>query len=133
MTPTRYFHGAAFDLELPPGSFLLPSAETGAESLAQWVTSEGDRRFASRPDRVYFTSDPNIAAMFASMRATRESRGLGGHVYEVVPLGAVELDPDYTPAPGFPNASWQAPRARVVRCVRRNVPLSYGLYHLGLA
>ena len=46
-----------------------------------------------RPDRVYLTADRELARAFA-YRAVNRQAGTGW-VYNVVPIGPVEVDPDY--------------------------------------
>ena len=128
----KLYHGSSHGLGLKVGDLILPTGQTGAESLARFATSAGDRTYLSKPDRVYLTTDEKIAAMFAAMRATAESRGVGGDVYQVEPIGVVEPDPDYHPPQGEPHTSWQAASARVVAVVRRRVPLRHGLHAVGL-
>lgn len=128
----RLYHGSAHGLGLEVGDLILPSGQTGAESLAKFATADGDREYLSKPHLVYLTSDERIAAMFAAMRATRDSKGVGGDVYEVEPLGAVEPDPDYHPPQGEPHTSWQTTSARVLRVVRRRIPIRHGLHTVGL-
>lgn len=123
----RLFHGGWPHLDV--GDLLLPSTTTGKAAAPY-----GGRQ----PDRVYLTEHLQVAAMFAAM-----SRGTGweqgGAVYEVEPVGPVEVDPygdgDYLAAQvlactvgggiaGEAGRSWMTPAARVVRVVARQVRLS---------
>jgi hypothetical protein len=81
----------------------------------------GDQEFAAKSvdviqrDRVYLTSDPDEACVFAAMNPS----GMLGWVYEVEPFGDTEPDPDYT----GPASVVSCTRARVRRVVRRDVRL----------
>jgi hypothetical protein len=121
-----FFHGG------PPGlREILPPTRTGVMSTldaARMATIEpgGDATLAARSeavirrDRVYLTSDPDEASLFASMNPS----GQPGVVYEVEPIGDVEPDPDYS----GPASVVHCRRARVLRVVYRGVRLTqFGL------
>lgn len=124
------YHGGAYGLNLQPGDLILPPTETGAEALRDLADEHAiPGAEVMHRDRVYVTTDQRAAAMFAAMRATADSRGVGGDVYEVEALGPLHHDPDYH---GPRGVSFETTRARVVRVTRRRVPVSYGLAILGL-
>ena len=117
---TVYYHGGVRELE--PGDLILPPDETGALSIAdvRYPDEETAAKVARvhRKDRVYLTTDPNIARLCAAL-APNSRRRYGGDVYAVEPIGAVEPDPDYLSDDG---ASVQAARALIIRVVQRRVP-----------
>src|SRR4051812_12026960 len=99
-----YYHGGVPGLY--PGDVLLPPAETGAESQADYGNYLTDRH------RVYLTTDLKLAAVMAGTLRVR--LGQPGDVYEVEPLGPVEHDPDYA---GTDGASVATTRALILRVV----------------
>ncbi len=90
----KYFHGGNRKLQI--GDFVLPPTETGVSGMA-----------ASNPlcrkDRVYITPEIVDAQFFAS--AANEPV-----VYEVVPEGELEPDPDCNK----PGGSFACVRAKVI-------------------
>ena len=92
----RYFHGG--DRGLRVGGFILPASDTGKRSTSDIIANQVHRR-----DRVYITPDMAAASMYASVHATPT-------VYEVIPEGELEPDPDCF-APGLSSACH---RARIV-------------------
>lgn len=85
-----YFHGGpAVD-----GRWLLPPSETGVARVAH-----GD-------PYVYIATSYSLALTYAAT--------CDGWVYEVVPDGPVEADPDSI----LDGESWRCPRARIVRRLR---------------
>lgn len=117
---TDYYHGGVRGLN--PGDLILPAGETGAVSIADVGAPDDEIALkvarVHRKDRVYLTTEPVIARVFASL-AVNSRRRYGGDVYRVEPIGDVEPDPDYLSGDG---GSVQAPRARVVEVVERRVP-----------
>lgn len=117
MTPL--YHGGPAGLReiLPPTRTGVMSTLDAARKAA--VEPGGDVTLAARSeavirrDRVYLTSDPDEASLFAAMNPS----GLPGVVYEVEPVGDVEPDPDYS----GPATVVHASRARVCRVVYRGV------------
>jgi hypothetical protein len=103
MTATRYFHGGYGKLAV--GDMVLPPSETRAASNAEYGASHVCRR-----DRVYVTSNPDAAFMWAALSPCGS-----GAIYEVVPLGGLAADPDCSE----PGLSFECERARVVRIVHR--------------
>jgi hypothetical protein len=63
------------------------------------------------PDRVYFTTDRELARAFACTVSS-------GALYRVQPLGSVEVDDD------FAGVSWKAPGARIVAVEEEPVTLT---------
>ena len=98
----RLYHGGP--PRLYPGDYILPPDETGEPSNADY--GAGD---VCRTDRVYLTTDPQAAAIYATFHRSGK-----GQVYEVEADGELTPDPDCT-APGL---SFEAERARVVRMIR---------------
>lgn len=113
MPERQYFHGGV--RRLRASESVLPPRNTGAPSLASFG---GDG--VTRRDRVYLTTDPDVAAFYALMFPPRGK----GWVYEVEPVGAIELDPDWL---GEPGESIAVPFARVIRVVERDVRAWHGL------
>lgn len=96
---TTYFHGG------PRGIWprrILPPDVTGAPTTADYGADGVCRR-----DRVYVTTSYAAAAMFAALAPG------GGAIYEVVPDGDVEPDPDCD----APDLSFACRSARIVRAV----------------
>jgi hypothetical protein len=101
----KLYHGGVPGLV--PGQMLEPPALTGAPSCSD------HGRTHCRSDRVFVTSDPEEAAVYAALA----SRGGRGDVYEVEPCG--ELEPE---APGKTGAgSYAVPAATVTAVVRRAI------------
>lgn len=95
---TTYYHGGIPGLL--PGQFILPPAETKQASLSDYGAGGIHRR-----DRVYVTTDPQAAALYAAMHPSKK-----GVVYQVEPQGELEPDPDCRE----PGLSFQCDRARIV-------------------
>jgi protein gp37 len=94
----RYYHGG------PPGikDKLLPPSITGYSTLLKYskeIAPDGDQR----ADRVYFTTDPQMAEIFTLGTP-------GGMVYQAIPDLPIEPDPDCLE----PGLSYQAPSASIV-------------------
>lgn len=106
----RWYHGGVAGLEV--GDLLLPPAETGVPSCADYPAAE----FVCRRDRVYMTQLTGDARVYAALAF--------GDLYEVEPVG--ELEPDQDWAGGESGVSMCAPRARVVAVLERRVRLSAG-------
>jgi len=101
----KLYHGGVPGLV--PGQILQPPARTGTPSCSDYDSKH------SRSDRVYVTTDPEEAAVYAALAPW----GGRGDVYEVEPGG--ELEPE---APGEAGAgSYAAPTATVVAVVRRAI------------
>lgn len=99
---------------------ILPPDLTGVLSTRnvdfpdEAMRAEAER--VTRTDRVYLTSDPDEASIFAAFNPSGER----GWVYEVEPVGTAEPDPDYT----GPATVVHASRARVKRVAFRDVRLT---------
>lgn len=91
---------------MKPGRLLLPPDVTGVESLGQYREQLGASPLVLRTDRVYVASDREVARAYAALRPN-------GALYEVVPVGEMEPDPDCME----PGLSWQCRAASVVRVV----------------
>lgn len=91
---------------------VLPPSRTGMRCASDYGAGAVHRR-----DRVYVTTDLDGARLFALM-----APGGPGDIYLVQPLGELEIDPD-----DAHRESWQAPMARIVRVVERNVTRWQGL------
>ena len=89
----RYFHGG--NRKLHVGDYVLPPTETGVEGMI------GNPLY--RPDRVYVTIDINDAQSYASAAPNPV-------VYEVVPEGMIEADPDHLGS----NISFACPKAKII-------------------
>lgn len=109
----RYFHGGP--RRIARDKLVLPPAQTGARTTAEVGPAEVRERMlrVHRRDRVYLTTDPEAARVFASLAEPG-----GGHVYEVRPIGDIEPDPDYI---GDGGEGVCCSSARVVRVVERRV------------
>lgn len=106
------FHGGT--RKLHRGGVLLPPDRSGASTTADFGASAACRR-----DRVYLTTDLEAARLFAIMAPPKGN----GSVYEVEPIGELEVDPDYLSDEG---AAYAAPMARVLRVVDRRVTQLHG-------
>lgn len=104
----QYFHGGVAGLEV--GSMLLSPAVTGDPTS---VSTLGIRE--ARRDRVYFTVDVELARCFAA-----NVHDFAGHsaVYSVLPVGDLEVDPDY------PTVGFQCVKARIISVVEHDVRLT---------
>jgi hypothetical protein len=109
-----YYHGGMPDLR--SGTQIFSKNEAARRGMTGPWTLRPEAQHYS-PDRVYFTTDLDLARSFAHALQTPSGRG---YLYEVQPIGAVEVDPDYS---GF-NDVFMAPSARVVRVVQRNLQLT---------
>lgn len=91
-----YFHGGQRGLRI--GGYILPPSETKKFSTSDYIANQVHRR-----DRVYITPDLAAASLYASVHQLPT-------VYEVVPEGDLEPDPDCF-EPGLSSA---CPRAKIV-------------------
>ena len=93
-TKKRYYHGGNGGLLV--GTYILPPAETGAKSTADFnpLLNKG---------RVYITTDIAGAMFFASASDNPI-------VYEVTPEGNIEDDPDHKTQ----GVSFACPKAKIV-------------------
>lgn len=107
----RWFHGG--EPGRSQGDLILPASELGIRAAADYIPpAEGDTSHIRR-DRVYITCEMSIAAAYASLHPDEQDRGW---VYEVVPIGPIEPDPDYLG--NRPDESRQCERARVRKVYR---------------
>ncbi|WNG62759.1 hypothetical protein F0U59_23335 [Archangium gephyra] len=89
------------------GEYILPPTVTGTCFTLSAYVGEEESRAGYQPNRVYLTSEAEVAERFAAMYPG------GGWVYRVVPEGQLELDPDVATS----GLSWACERARVVEVV----------------
>ncbi len=108
----KLYHGGAPGLD-KRDKLLLPPSQTGSRSLADYGAGGVCRR-----DRVYLHVDADQAEFYAAMFPG------GGTLYEVEAIGDLEPDPDWR---GTPGESVQAPKARVVRALKRRVTSWHGM------
>jgi hypothetical protein len=128
MAEPTYFHGGRAGLY--PGDRILPPSVTGVPSSQDFA--HGMEELAAkvvRRDRVYLTTDVEVALMWAGLHPDG-NRKRGGDVYRVVPDGDVEPDLDYL---GDDGASVQAASALIVGIVKTGVPRKPYLSLLGMA
>ena len=92
-----YYHGGKPGRKR--GEFLLPPSKTKVPSCSEYGAAGVHRR-----DRVYVTTNPVAALMFAAGWPE-------GVVYEVEPLGILAQDQDCS----MPGLSFECDRARVLR------------------
>lgn len=81
---------------------------------------EGQREIAQRHDRVYFTTDKQVAWAFASMWTPDGTRHGGGALYRVE-ADVLEPDEDLL---SLERVSYQSPEARVVAVYDAHVPFN---------
>lgn len=109
--PGTLYHGGQTGLRV--GQLLLPPSVTGVKPADERATyAEG----VYRRDRVYMTTDPEQARMFAALHESGRA-GRAGDVYRVEPLQGLERDRDCV----TPGLSWQAPCARIVGIVATSI------------
>lgn len=119
----RFWHGGIAGLV--SGTVLLGRTEAEAQGLdvAHYALQPGYELGVTDPERVYFSSDRELARGFAGRINIRDTvTGIvfqHGTLYEVEPLGEIERDPD-----GTGNVSWCAPRARILAVAEKNVRLN---------
>ena len=94
----RYWHGGTPGLAV--GDLVLPPEQTGAPTLADFGAGGVCRR-----DRIYITTRPEIAVLYAAMHPSGR-----GKVYEVLPAGPLDPDPDWN---GEPGLSLETTEARI--------------------
>jgi hypothetical protein len=95
---TTYWHGGTPGLGI--GDLVLPPDRTGAPTVADFGADGVCRR-----DRIYISNHPAVAVLYASMHPSGR-----GRVYEVLPAGPLEPDPDWS---GEPGLSLETTEARV--------------------
>lgn len=100
---TKYYHGGRRGL-----THLLPPSETGQRCANDYFNKNP---MLARRDRVYITTDMHCAMLFAAFDPSGK-----GIVYEVEPIGDVEIDPDYL---GEDKISFQCAEARIIRVAHK--------------
>jgi len=119
----RYWHGGIPGLSTGTELLTRRRAERELDTTQQYDAQAGYDLGVTNPDRVYFTSDLEVARAFASLHAVRDDRtGViveRGAVYEVAPSGPITEDEDFTGT----GLSWCSPGARVLRTVEPAVHL----------
>jgi hypothetical protein len=86
----KWYHGSG---KLPKGADILPPTVTGAPCGADMVSDElGHDTSHVRRDKIHVVNEFDVAVMYACVH------GRDAWVYEVLPVGELEPDPDYTPA-----------------------------------
>lgn len=81
---TRYYHGGVRGLRR--GDKILPPCTTGNSTLLEYAR-EINPNCDQRDDKIYLTTDKKWARLFAAALPR-------GDVYEVIPDGELEDDPD---------------------------------------
>jgi len=99
----KYYHGGFGKLRV--GDQVRPAIETGVRSASDYGAEGVHRR-----DRVYLTTNPDAALIFAALSPCR-----CGTVYEVEPIGVLEHDPDCSEL----GLSYQCERAIVKSIYRK--------------
>lgn len=125
-----YFHGGVSGLV--PGDLIEPPTSNQRAMEYRTAVDRGKamvgQSYVSDPGKVYMTTDLGYARVYADRHR--------GDVYEVVPLGQVDKDPDHL------QNCFQSFGARVVKVVERQVDLPalealklrapYMSFHLGI-
>jgi len=109
-TRNELWHGGAPGRR--PGDQLLPPAVTGLQrTSSQLSMAEGLDDIAYRSDRIYLSTDRELARIWAGQWTDLDGRVGYGWLYRVeVDVDALEPDEDLLSLPGL---SYQAPRATV--------------------
>lgn len=97
----EFWHGG--QRGLPVGGYVLPPCETGARATSDYADILPGGH-VMRADRVYVTTDRDVAVMYAAMHPS------GGAVYHVEPCGALVDDPDCSEV----GLSFECRRARII-------------------
>ena len=115
----RLWHGGAPGRR--PGDLLLPPDQTGGEyTRLRMALEEGQKEIAQRHDRVYLTTDKQLAWAFASMWTPDGTQHGGGALYRVE-ADVLEPDEDLLSLEGV---SYQSPQARIVAVYDAHVPFN---------
>lgn len=127
MTDNRLYHGGFPGLK--PGDSLLPPAKTGIGGTLKYLERAGidphehgmeiDR---NRDDRVYLTTDRELAKAYANSWTLMPFKGNGSHgaLYVARPVGLLENDPD------LPGISFQCAAAEIISVYDPAVSMPYG-------
>lgn len=115
----RFWHGGAPGLT--PGTVLLSREQPNSNFKRLAPAGAWSAADPTRGDRVYFSTDLELARYYAAQIHTVDSTtGVvmrHGNLYEVEPVGPVEPDPD------FGHVSWCAPGARILSVTEEDVNL----------
>jgi hypothetical protein len=110
------WHGGKPGLKV--GDWLLPPDETGFEWTSAAINKDAGLLNPNyRSDRVYATTDRNLASAFAGYWTREPRRPGGGWLYEVE-LEDGEDDSDF---PSLVGVSYQARRGRIIAVVQTGV------------
>lgn len=96
---TKYYHGGRRGL-----TQILPPSQTKEKCANDYFKNNP---MVARRDRVYITTDMACAMLFAAMDPFGK-----GVVYEVEPVGPVDIDPDFL---GEEKISFQCSEAKIIR------------------
>lgn len=108
-TDLRLWHGGAPGRA--KGDLVLPPVRTGLSfTRRQMAIESGQSQIGQRLDRVYVTTDRQLAEAYASLWSLDGVRSGGGSLYQVQ---AADLEPDEDLV-SLPGVSFQAPRATVI-------------------
>lgn len=110
--PVKWFHGTTKKLQ--PGQYIVSPKES-RDVKARFSTRAvpGKHKLAVYdPSKVYVTNNYDIAYVFATPQKPTPQTG---YVYEVEPIGKMDVDPDMVRNPGF--GAYTAEAARVIRAV----------------
>lgn len=88
------------------GEMILPPSITRVKCGLDFISEEEGN--PARRDKVYITTSYECAMMYAATKGGKHRPGL----YEVTPIGLVELDPDYT---GDDNISFRCDSAQITK------------------
>lgn len=122
--PPTYWHGG--QPGLTTGTVLVGRDDASAHGVdsTRYDMQDGYALGVTKPNRVYFSSERELARGFASQfRIGDATTGIiyqHGSLYEIEPIGEVEEDEDFQGR----GVSWCAPQARILRVVEPNVALS---------
>ncbi len=119
--PAGLWHGGAPGRRV--GDWLTPPSERGvASTVLAMSLEEGIGNISQRGDRVYVTSDRELALAWAGLWTPDGRKHGNGSLYQVeVEPGLLELDEDLL---SLPDLSFQAPRAQVKTVYRALVRFS---------
>lgn len=119
--PARLWHGGAPGRRV--GDWLTPPSERGvASTVLAMSLEEGIGNIAQRGDRVYVTSDRELALAWAGLWTPDGRKHGNGSLYQVeVEPELLEPDEDLLSLAGL---SFQVPRAQVKAVYRAVVPFS---------
>lgn len=107
------FHGGVPGLQ--PGDLLVSAAARGADYAYHSPTA------VYRRDRVYLTTEREMAEFWAAQYLDDDGRLVPGDVYQAQAIGPLRPDSDF---PRYPDTYLSAREARVLRVVARAVKLS---------